>query len=43
MALRTVAQDSGKPVVPEGPERAISMLREDLDYLERILARDRTQ
>lgn len=43
MALRTVAQDSGKPVVPEGPERAISMLREDLDYLERILARDRTR
>ena len=40
MALRTVVQEGIAPVVPEGPERAISMLRQDLDYLERILARE---
>lgn len=40
MAVRTVAQDDGTPAVPEGPERAISMLRQDLDYLERILAKE---
>lgn len=38
MALRTVVQDDGTPPAPEGPERAISMLRQDLDYLERMLA-----
>jgi AcrR family transcriptional regulator len=43
MAVRTVAQDDGPPSAPEGPERAISMLRQNLDYLERIVARQQSQ
>ncbi|RRQ28658.1 TetR/AcrR family transcriptional regulator [Rhodococcus sp. Eu-32] len=37
MAIRTVAKNDGEPSAPEGPERAIAMLRQDLDYLERLL------
>nr|WP_296777001.1 TetR/AcrR family transcriptional regulator [Rhodococcus sp. (in: high G+C Gram-positive bacteria)] len=40
MAIRTVAQDGTEPPVPEGPERAIALIRQDLDYLERILAKE---
>lgn len=38
MALRTVVQDGVTPAAPDGPERAIALLRENLDYLERLLA-----
>ncbi|SNT16057.1 TetR/AcrR family transcriptional regulator [Rhodococcoides kyotonense] len=37
MAIRTVVKDDAAPATPEGPERAIAMLRQDLDYLERLL------
>ncbi|MGV8873507.1 MAG: TetR/AcrR family transcriptional regulator [Rhodococcus sp. (in: high G+C Gram-positive bacteria)] len=43
MAVRTVVQDSGVSTLPEGPERAISMLRHDLDYLERVVAQQQSR
>ncbi|MBM7244203.1 TetR/AcrR family transcriptional regulator [Rhodococcus fascians] len=42
MAVRAVASAESPAPAQEGPERAISMLRENLDYLERALAEDRT-
>ena len=40
MALRTVSQTEVGPSTPEGPERAIALIRQDLDYLERLLAQE---
>ncbi|MGU3431972.1 TetR/AcrR family transcriptional regulator [Actinomycetes bacterium M1A6_2h] len=37
MALRTVTRTEDGPVMPEGPERAIALIRQDLAYLERLL------
>ncbi|MCZ4278312.1 TetR/AcrR family transcriptional regulator [Rhodococcoides yunnanense] len=41
MAVRTITTADGSSPAQEGPERAISMLRENLDYLERTLKEDR--
>lgn len=38
MAIRTVVQDDRSAAVPEGPERAIALIRQDVDYLERLLS-----
>lgn len=43
MALRTIATADDASPAQEGPERAISMLRENLDYLERTLREDRAR
>ncbi|AYJ48813.1 TetR/AcrR family transcriptional regulator [Rhodococcus sp. P1Y] len=42
MAVRAVASADSSAPAQEGTERAISMLRENLDYLERALAENRT-
>jgi hypothetical protein len=37
MALRTVVLEDPQPATPEGPARAIALIRQDLNYLERLL------
>ncbi|MCQ4121633.1 TetR/AcrR family transcriptional regulator [Rhodococcus tibetensis] len=37
MAVQSLAQEVPTSVSPEGPARAIALLRQDLDYLERLL------
>ncbi|QTJ66121.1 MULTISPECIES: TetR/AcrR family transcriptional regulator [Rhodococcus] len=37
MAVRSLVQENPHPVTPEGPARAIALLRQDLDYLERLI------
>ncbi|QBJ95602.1 TetR/AcrR family transcriptional regulator [Rhodococcus sp. ABRD24] len=42
MALRSLVQENPHPETPEGPARAIALLRQDLNYLERLLDESRT-
>lgn len=37
MAVRSLSQEDSFPATPAGPARAIAQLRQDLDYLERVL------
>lgn len=40
MAVRSLLQENPQPTTSEGPARAIAMIRQDLDYLERLLDED---